>query len=154
MSVIYSADAATAQNSFGLFFKLLFRWRGSVYRLIWKDLLWFCIAYSLLSLLYRFVLGEEGRSSFENLVVCVNANMDMFPMTFILGFFVTNIINHRQDAFNNLPNIDALAININVALKGEEHLRLRKQLVRYANLAYALTMSNISPQMKKRLPTL
>ena len=51
MTVSYSLEVANA--SFGGFSKLLFRWKGSIYRLLYKDLLAFCGVYLFFSLFYR-----------------------------------------------------------------------------------------------------
>ena len=37
------------------------RWRGSIYRFVWKEFAVFVILYFLLSLLYRFALNDDGK---------------------------------------------------------------------------------------------
>ena len=44
----------------GIFLKLLFRWKGSIYKLVWRDLVCYVLLYSLLSCIYRFMLSEKG----------------------------------------------------------------------------------------------
>lgn len=51
MTVSYTLEVANAR--FGGFTKLLFRWKGSIYRLIYKELLVFCGVYLFFSLFYR-----------------------------------------------------------------------------------------------------
>lgn len=51
MTVSYTLEVANAR--FGGFTKLLFRWKGSIYRLIYKELLLFCGVYLFFSLFYR-----------------------------------------------------------------------------------------------------
>lgn len=51
MTVSYTLEVADAR--FGGFSKLLFRWKGSIYRLLYKDLLAFCAVYLFFSLFYR-----------------------------------------------------------------------------------------------------
>jgi hypothetical protein len=46
----------------GLFLKLLMRWRGSIYKLVWRDLLIYVVLYYMLSGTYRFLLTEESES--------------------------------------------------------------------------------------------
>ena len=64
MTVAYSSKVFTSTGSVGLFLKLLVRWKGSIYKLVWRDLLIFVILYYFLSGLYRFVLPED--SKYEN----------------------------------------------------------------------------------------
>lgn len=51
MTVSYTLEVANAR--FGGFSKLLFRWKGSIYRLLYKELLVFCGVYLFVSLFYR-----------------------------------------------------------------------------------------------------
>lgn len=37
------------------------RWRGSIYKLVWLDLLAFLTLYYLLNLVYRFALNEAQK---------------------------------------------------------------------------------------------
>lgn len=53
MTVNYMRDAATVR--LGTFLKLLFRWRGSVWKLIWKELILFLFIYFNLWYVWRFM---------------------------------------------------------------------------------------------------
>jgi len=59
MTIIYQYKVAT--TSFYGFFKLLKRWRGSVYKLIYKEVIIFCILYTIISLVYRLALYPGQR---------------------------------------------------------------------------------------------
>jgi len=37
------------------------RWRGSIYKLVWRDFLVFAALYYLLSFVYRFALNDAGK---------------------------------------------------------------------------------------------
>ncbi|XP_059085476.1 bestrophin-2-like [Tigriopus californicus] len=60
MTVSYSSEVFTCKAT-GIFLRLLFRWRGSIYKLVWCDLLVYMTLYSALSLTYRFFLDDEGK---------------------------------------------------------------------------------------------
>ena len=45
----------------GAFIRLLDRWKGSVYKLVWREMLVYVSIYTTLSLIYRFQLSEEGK---------------------------------------------------------------------------------------------
>lgn len=51
MTVTYTARVANAR--FGGFYKLLSLWRGSIYKLLYKEFLVFSVSYLGLSLTYR-----------------------------------------------------------------------------------------------------
>ncbi|MPC50598.1 Bestrophin-3 [Portunus trituberculatus] len=59
MVVEYIKDIGTAR--FCIFGRLLFRWRGSVYKLLWRDLLVYAVLYTLLSCFYRFYLKDNQK---------------------------------------------------------------------------------------------
>ncbi|VDP17071.1 unnamed protein product [Soboliphyme baturini] len=58
MTISYSRDVASIRLS--KFVRLLFKWKGSIYRLLYKELIVFLALYLFLSVLYRFCLNEEG----------------------------------------------------------------------------------------------
>uniref|UniRef100_A0AAV2IYZ2 Bestrophin homolog n=1 Tax=Knipowitschia caucasica TaxID=637954 RepID=A0AAV2IYZ2_KNICA len=63
MTVTYSSEVANA--SFFSFHRLLLRWRGSIYKLLYREFAVFSLVYALLSLVYRLVLSESQRRLFE-----------------------------------------------------------------------------------------
>ena len=63
MTVAYSEHVFNSTSN-AIFIKLLLRWKGSIYKLIWRDLLIYVLLYSMLSLTYRFFLEQEGKFLF------------------------------------------------------------------------------------------
>lgn len=60
MTVTYTHEVTDCKG-FGNFWRLLFRWRGSVYKLVWMDLLAYTVIYTTLSVVYRVVLAEDQK---------------------------------------------------------------------------------------------
>ena len=58
MTVTYTARVATAR--FGGFSQLLLLWRGSIYKLLYREVLLFLGAYMGLSMAYRWDMGTYG----------------------------------------------------------------------------------------------
>ncbi|GFT33677.1 bestrophin homolog [Nephila pilipes] len=56
MTVSYQYDVASSAS--GGFIRLLFRWRGSVWKVVYREMLLFTVCYIVLSLLYNFALTE------------------------------------------------------------------------------------------------
>ena len=52
MTVTYSGDVGNA-SSFGCFNAIRLKWRGSVYKLIYKELCAYIVVYFLINLIYR-----------------------------------------------------------------------------------------------------
>ncbi len=59
MTVSYTADVANASR-LGCFTKILRRWKGSVYKLIYKELAAYIFCYFVLNIFYRTALCQPG----------------------------------------------------------------------------------------------
>jgi len=93
---------------------LLCRWKESVYSLIWNDVVIFLVAYFFLSFLYRFVLWHYPayKQTFEILCVYANGFTKSMPITFLVGFYVSQIVSRWWDQFMILPYPDLLALKL------------------------------------------
>lgn len=89
MTVEYNYDACST-SWFGLN-KLLFRWRGSVWKAIMGELIWWGLIYIALALILNHLLNDGQLANFENCRKSLEENLKDFPMIFMLGFFVTVI---------------------------------------------------------------
>ncbi|KAL3318295.1 hypothetical protein Ciccas_003039 [Cichlidogyrus casuarinus] len=58
MSISYVDDISDGRGIF-IFVKLLSRWKGSLYKLVWIDLVMYIALYYILNLSYRFGMNEE-----------------------------------------------------------------------------------------------
>ena len=103
MTVSYTADVGNVSR-FGCFTKILRRWKGSVYKLIFKELAAYLCCYYLLNIIYRFCLHQPGvesyRRSFEGITAYCSIQMTSIPMTFGLGFYVSLIVSRWWDQVN------------------------------------------------------
>ncbi|XP_071770403.1 bestrophin-3-like [Centroberyx gerrardi] len=154
MTVTYSSKVANA-SLFG-FHRLLLRWRGSIYKLLYREFSVFALLYSLLSLVYRLVLGDQQKRFFEKLSIYCDKYAEQIPVTFVLGFYVTLVVNRWWNQFVNLPWPDRLMFLISSCVHGaDEHGRLlRRTLMRYVNLTSLLIFRSVSTAVCKRFPTM
>uniref|UniRef100_W5LPB6 Bestrophin homolog n=1 Tax=Astyanax mexicanus TaxID=7994 RepID=W5LPB6_ASTMX len=98
MTVTYSSKVANA-TFFG-FHRLLLRWRGSIYKLLYREFLFFALLYSILSLVYRWVLTDPQRRLFEKLSIYCDRYAEQIPVTFVLGFMTPE----EKKIFENLKS--------------------------------------------------
>ena len=91
MTVTYLEYIPTAKCT--NIFKILTVWRGSIFKGIWKLLLFYSLFYAVISFSYRFIISEEEeiKQSFEKLCIFCGKYQDLFPLHFILGFYVTQV---------------------------------------------------------------
>ncbi|CAB3366780.1 Hypothetical predicted protein [Cloeon dipterum] len=155
MTVTYTAEVATCRG-FGCFLKLLFRWRGSIYKLVWPDLIAFLVGYFSLSLLYRFVLQDPEREIFARVVHYCDTYSDLIPLSFVLGFYVSIVMTRWWSQYQNIPWPDPIAVFVSATIHGQDERGrlMRRTIMRYVCCCLALVFTMISPRVKKRFPTL
>jgi hypothetical protein len=83
---------------------------------------------------------------------CVSA----LPVTWILGFYVSQVVNRWQDTFKELPVPARLALLTTASLRGQDETSrlIRRTVMRYVCLGFVMTMVSISPAVKKRFSTM
>ncbi|XP_029283890.1 bestrophin-3 isoform X2 [Cottoperca gobio] len=154
MTVTYSSKVANA--SFFSFHRLLLRWRGSIYKLLYREFILFVLLYSVLSVVYRLVLSDPQKRLFEKLSMYCDKYAEQIPVTFVLGFYVTLVVNRWWNQFVNLPWPDRLMFLISSCVQGKDEYGrlLRRTLVRYVNLTSLLIFRSVSTAVCKRFPTM
>ncbi|XP_041637270.1 bestrophin-3-like [Cheilinus undulatus] len=154
MTVTYSSKVANA-TFFG-FHGLLLRWRGSIYKLLYREFILFVLLYTLLSVVYRLFLTEEQKRLFEKLSMYCDKYAEQIPVTFVLGFYVTLVVNRWWNQFVNLPWPDRLMLLISSCVQGKDEYGrlLRRTMVRYVNLTSLLIFRSVSTAVCKRFPTM
>ncbi|XP_054631838.1 bestrophin-2 isoform X2 [Dunckerocampus dactyliophorus] len=154
MTVTYSRRVADA--GLGTFFHLLLRWKGSIYKLLYRELIIFTLLYYFFSVVYRFVFNAEQKRLFEKLSIYCDRYAELIPVSFVLGFYVTLVVSRWWGQFENVPWPDRLAALVGGHVRGaDEAARLtRRTLMRYANLSGVLIYRSVSTAVYKRFPTM
>ena len=68
---IYANRYPDTSKCFVGFFKIFLKWKGSIFRLIYRELLLYFVLFTMISLLYRYILfdNDNSREYFE--IMCV-----------------------------------------------------------------------------------
>ncbi|KAL2097514.1 hypothetical protein ACEWY4_006721 [Coilia grayii] len=154
MTVSYTLEVANAR--FGGFSKLLFRWKGSIYKLLYKEFFVFCLLYAVISVVYRCYLDDDQQKLFEKTALYCERFANFIPMSFVLGFYVTQAFNRWWGQYTSFPLPDNLMMVVsgNVHGQDERGRLLRRTMMRYANLSSVLILRSISTRVRQRFPTL
>ncbi|XP_032798664.2 bestrophin-2 [Daphnia magna] len=138
------------------FLTLLFKWRGSLYKLCYRELVCFLVLFCAISLIYRQALDGDQKSFFEKIVRYCEKYLNMVPLSFILGFYVTTVATRWWQQCLALPWPDRIMLSIAMYIPGcdNESKLLRKTLLQYCNLMAVLVFRTISEAVKFRLNTL
>jgi bestrophin, other len=154
MTVSYSSEIATSTSLTLL--KLLFRrWRGSVFRLIWNDLLFFILLYYILQLSYSFkLLNEEQREIFRIFVNKSKTYTKEIRIEFLLGFFVSNVMSRWWIQYETIPWPYSIAVYVSTTIHGFDEMgrAFRRTIMRYVCLSLTMVFRVLSPRVTKRFP--
>ncbi|KAJ0069278.1 hypothetical protein NL108_003211, partial [Boleophthalmus pectinirostris] len=154
MTVTYSRRVADA--GLGTFFHLLLRWKGSVYKLLYRELIIFTILYYFFSVVYRNLLSKDQKRQFEKLSIYCDRYAELIPVSFVLGFYVTLVVSRWWGQYESIPWPDRLAALVGAHVRGTDEMSklTRRTLMRYANLSGVLTYRSVSTAVYKRFPTM
>lgn len=59
MTVSYQYEVASSTS--GGFTRLLFKWKGSLYKLVYRELFVYCIVYGVMSFVYRYFFNPTQK---------------------------------------------------------------------------------------------
>ncbi|CAN86624.1 Bestrophin homolog [Caenorhabditis elegans] len=137
------------------FLKLLFRWKGSLWKAIWKHLLIFLTMYYIINAYYRFGMTKEQQNEFIKYVMLVDGWTKEIPLTFLLGFYVAMIVRRWWDCCQLISWPDHLLYNVSALIRGQdpETRIIRKTIARYTILTSVLAWRSISLRVLARYPT-
>lgn len=132
--VLQTYQFSVASSRGPAFYRVLFRWRGSVLKLLWKDLLVFLTFFYLLCGLYVFVLGPEGKEIFEKIVEYSTHYGTSIPLSFVLGFFVSNVMTRWWNQYQAIPWPTSIAVYVSSTMHGFDDMgrAMRRTVMRYA----------------------
>ncbi|KAL5019546.1 hypothetical protein ScPMuIL_002438 [Solemya velum] len=154
MTITYQFRIAT--TTVGGFFKLLLLWKGSVYKLLFKETIIFAFLYAVISVTYRVGLTKDQRSSFESTVIYLNRYTSLIPVSFVLGFYVSLVVNRWWQQFKNVPWPDRTLFTASCYIRdtSEDGRIIRRTIARYMMFAFILIMRAVSNAVMKRYPTM
>ncbi|XP_064544746.1 bestrophin-2 isoform X2 [Drosophila montana] len=159
MTVSYAGEVPNGSN-FGCFWKILWKWRGSVYKLVWRELIAYLCLYYTINVIYRFALTPGQQTIFNKIRQYFAQQGENIPMSFVLGFYVNLVVKRWWEQYRLLPWPDTLALFISAAIpnsagvvNNETGRLMRRNIMRYMVLAYVITLQRISLRVKRRFPT-
>ncbi|XP_068232428.1 bestrophin-3-like isoform X3 [Palaemon carinicauda] len=93
--------------------------------------------------------------TFEQLSLYCDYFRNLIPISFVLGFYVSVVVQRWWEQYLCIPWPDDFAIFCTAYIRGKEGppKLLRATLLRYVNLTCAMTFSRISGKVKKKFPS-
>jgi len=137
--------------------RVMFRWRSSLWKLIWKELLAYTVTFLLISMVYRLALSDAMREQMEDIILWCRQKSTGLPLTFLLGFYVSLVVRRWWEQYCKLPWPDSIAIFLRGLVtggQGDQARMVRRTVVRYCLLSYILCIRRLSVRLRKRFPTM
>ncbi|PAA66600.1 hypothetical protein BOX15_Mlig003811g1 [Macrostomum lignano] len=140
--------------NYTLMIRYLLHWKVSVYSLVWPDVLLWATLYTIVNLLYRHALPEVHQQRFARLVHSVAELQSSLPVTFLLGFYVSTVVDRWWKSYLDIPTMGTTALRIEAIVFNSGQPRraekIRLTMSRYLNLAWLLYMWKVSEKIKQR----
>ncbi|KAK6056919.1 Bestrophin [Cooperia oncophora] len=100
------------------FVRLLFRWKGSLWKAIWRHLLVFLFLYYAHQ--WEFIMTQKQQEMFVKYVILFDSWTKEIPLTFLLGFYVAMIIRRWWDCCQLISWPDHLLYNVSALIRGND----------------------------------
>lgn len=94
------------------FTRNLFRWKGSVWKAIFKEFLVFVTLYVVIGLYYRFIFDEYKKRRFEALAREYARYAQLLPMKSMLAFYVNQVFQRWKDQLEHIAWSEKLALQV------------------------------------------
>ncbi|XP_035232322.1 bestrophin-1-like isoform X2 [Stegodyphus dumicola] len=104
---------------------------------------------------YTVFITRDVFIIFERIVFLCSTFMDLIPLGFVLGFYVSFIATRWWNQYTAIPWPDKLMNSISLYVPGTDETSrvLRRTMMRYLNVALVLVLRSISMAVKRRFPT-
>jgi len=132
-------------------------WARSLTAHIGLELFLYLVIYYIIHLIYFFGFDKDyRRENFDPVIRYFDKNLSGMgkEMTFLLGFYVSNIVKRWWDQYKQLPWPDTL-VAISHALvdfKTEKSMDFCQTILRYCMLSYILCIRRLSKALRKMFP--
>jgi len=131
-------------------------WVRSLPAHIGLELLCYLVLYYIIHGVYWVGLEEEDRVKFDKVIDYFNKNLSPLAkeMTFLLGFYVSNVVRRWWDQYKSLPWPDTL-VAISHALvdfDNEAGMEFCQTIMRYCMLSYILCVRRLSKALRTMFP--
>ena len=132
---IYRNMYKDTSNRYTTALHLLLKWKGSVAKLIGHIFFTWIFLYSVISCIYRNILipneDKRHRQMFELICVYANRFLNLIPITFLIGFYVSQVVSRWWDQFMSLPWPDFMALKLANFCPGHVSIFVKSTILYY-----------------------
>ncbi|KAI1706962.1 bestrophin, RFP-TM, chloride channel domain-containing protein [Ditylenchus destructor] len=157
MTVSYNLEVST--SCWWTWAKVMLRWRGSIWKSVFNELLLWTLCYYIVFIIYRWFLPLNFQQTFVFVAHHIEkTTLDYVhtPLRLMLAFFVAFVVDRWKKMFCNVGFVDNAAFYIGTYVRGDDNETkiTRRNLVRYMCLTQILLLRDICQNVRERFPTL
>uniref|UniRef100_A0A0K0E3M5 Bestrophin homolog n=1 Tax=Strongyloides stercoralis TaxID=6248 RepID=A0A0K0E3M5_STRER len=152
MTVHYTTDIRNVSIWSNI--NVLLRWKGSVWKGIYKEFIIWALLYIIIDLIIRLALSEEQKLIFDKVSYSILKHESLIPLSFMLGFYVTQVVMRWFLIIDNLSFIDSFSLYCTEYISGMDIRSrfIRRSILRFMATSQLLVYRDISPKVRKRFP--
>ncbi|XP_059086977.1 bestrophin-1-like [Tigriopus californicus] len=90
------------------------------------------------------IVSPYPSSSFEQFCLSCKNHTRFIPLTFLLGFYVSQVFSRWWMQFSSLCGPDTIAMKLAIYCPGEKSRELKRNFMRYINAAFVITLRAVS----------
>uniref|UniRef100_A0A914HZ86 Bestrophin homolog n=1 Tax=Globodera rostochiensis TaxID=31243 RepID=A0A914HZ86_GLORO len=166
MTVSYNQDIINTHSL--TFLRVIFRWRGSLWKSVLYEVTLWLLCYYAVMLVYRTQFKKQQQIEFEHIAKYTDGKMDYIPLSFMHGFYVAFVVDRCQNVqlaniskvcnfgwkqiFANIGFVDSAAFVVGTFVGGTdaEARTHRRNFIRYLCLTQVLVLRDISIRVRRR----
>lgn len=137
------------------FLRVLFRWKGSAWKAVWKEiLLWLGLYYAIRITLDFALITKANQEKAKNVIDLFDQFTKKVPLEFLLGFYVVQVVGRWWQQVQRVPWPDDAMAWVNAFFPGDDReSKLRRHTIaRYLILCETLALRSVSTRIRKRFP--
>ncbi|CAJ0603445.1 unnamed protein product [Cylicocyclus nassatus] len=154
MTVNYHRMFSSTDGKLFAFARILFRWKASIWKAVYVQLLIFLAVAGTISVVYRAVFDRQQQMLFDSFAIKLQHYVRVIPLELVLGFFCTQVFNRWTIQYHNIGFIDNVGLMTALYVRGrDEKGRLyRRNIIRYCELVQV--GRDVSMRVRRRFPTM
>uniref|UniRef100_A0A915ISC2 Bestrophin homolog n=1 Tax=Romanomermis culicivorax TaxID=13658 RepID=A0A915ISC2_ROMCU len=138
----------------GSFMRVLFRWKGSLWKGVVKQFVVWLTCYYAIRLFLHY--GINDKQGLHSMIKMFDGFTNRIPLQFLLGFYVVQTVTRWWAQVQAMPWPDDLMSNINAMFyeNDDETKQKRRTIGRYIILSFILAWRRVSTAVQAKFPTL
>ncbi|KAI9557424.1 hypothetical protein GHT06_017252 [Daphnia sinensis] len=152
----YNDFGTPTASRFGENIKIVFRWKSSIYHLVWKEFLVYMFLYISITIVHDFALTDVDKHHFEDLAAYCSKFVSSLQLVLLLGFFTSTAMQRWFSLVNSIPGTSKVTAYFVNSLKENQPdgEAIVQQYARWIVLSWALVFRLVCPGLKEAYPDL